>query len=89
MILPPSWIQGDAPNFGIVQGIFVGSAVVYTIILALVDPENHGGHFESGKMAFQAGASKEDVNSILEEVDGVQGDEKWGEGNEQKGRLGY
>ena len=37
---------------------------VYIIVLALIGPENHGSHFEKGKTAFQAGASKEDVNSI-------------------------
>jgi len=35
----------------------------FVIVLALVGPENHGRHFERAKMAFQAGASKEDVDS--------------------------
>ena len=38
----------------------------YIIILALIGPENHGSHFENSKPAFEAGASKEDVNSTKE-----------------------
>ena len=48
----------DVPNYAITQAIFVGSAVAYTIFLALIGPENHGSHFERSKLTFQAGASK-------------------------------
>jgi len=44
----------------------------YIIVLALIGPENHGSHFERGKTAFQAGASKEGIDSIPEEVEGIQ-----------------
>ena len=50
--------------------------------MTLIGPENHGSHFERGKTAFQAGASKEDVNSFTEETEanrsstGSRGDEK-------------
>jgi len=54
----------DAPNYALIQGIFIGCVSVYVIFLALIGPENHGSHFEKGKTAFQAGASKEGVNSI-------------------------
>ena len=66
--------------------------VAYTVALTLIGPENHGSHFEKGKLAFQAGASKEDVNSIPEEDGGAQGVEMssvWGEGSEEKGRLAH
>ena len=61
--------------------------MVYILILALIGPENHGSHFERGKTAFQAGASKEDVNSISAGVDGGQGIEQlsvWSEGSKEK-----
>ena len=56
----------DVPNYALVQGIFIGVIVAYLVVLALIGPENHGSHFERGKTAFQAGASKEDVNSVPE-----------------------
>ena len=51
----------NVPNYGFVQGIFVGCVAACVIILALLGPENHGSHFERGKTAFQVGASKEDI----------------------------
>jgi len=86
---PPTEIIQEAPDFGILQAIFVGSAVAYLIPLALIGPENHGSRFERSKMAFQVGASRDEVDSIPEEVDGVQGFEMssvWGEGFGEKGR---
>jgi len=59
-----------------VQGIFIGCVAAYVIVLALIGPENHGSHFERGKTAFQIGASKEDINSISEENEQVQGMER-------------
>ena len=59
------------PNYAVIQGIFIGSVAVYVIVLALIGPENHGSHFERGKAAFQAGASKEYVDSIPGETEGV------------------
>ena len=59
----------NVPNYALIQGIFIGSVAAYTIVLALIGPENHGSHFERGRTAFQTGASKEDVNSIPEEVE--------------------
>ena len=59
------------PDYALIQGIFIGCVSAYVIVLALVGPENHGSHFEKGKTAFQAGASKEDVSSIPEEHEGV------------------
>ena len=53
----------NVPNYALIQGIFIGCVSAYLIVLALVGPENHGSHFERGKTAFQAGASREDVNS--------------------------
>ena len=76
----------DVPKYAITLAIFVRSAVAYTIVLALIGPENHGSHFERSKLTFQAGASKEDVISISEEVEEVQGIERsnvWSEGNEE------
>jgi SHS family lactate transporter-like MFS transporter len=54
------------PNYALIQGVFIGCVSVYVIILALIGPENHGSHFENSKTAFEAGASKEDVNSTHE-----------------------
>ena len=59
----------NVPNYALIQGIFIGSVAAYTIVLALIGPENHGSHFERGRTAFQAGASKEDLNSIPEEIE--------------------
>lgn len=59
----------NVPNYALIQGVFIGSVAVYVIVLALIGPENHGSHFERGKTAFQAGASKEDVSSIPAETD--------------------
>ncbi|KAF9646665.1 MFS general substrate transporter [Thelephora ganbajun] len=56
----------DVPNYALIQGIFIGCVSVYVIVLALIGPEKHGSHFERGKTAFQAGASKEDVDSAGE-----------------------
>jgi SHS family lactate transporter-like MFS transporter len=66
----------NVPNYALIQGIFIGCVAAYIIILALIGPENHGSHFERGKTAFQAGASKEDVGSTSEEVEKVQEVEK-------------
>lgn len=60
------------PNYALVQGIFIGVVAAYLIVLTLVGPENHGRHFEKGKTAFQAGASKDDVNSISGDADGTE-----------------
>ena len=60
------------PNYALIQGIFIGCMAAYVVVLALIGPENHGSHFERGKTAFQAGASREDVNSISEETEQVQ-----------------
>ena len=57
------------PNYALIQGIFIGTVAAYVIVLTLIGPENHGSHFERGKTAFQAGASKEDVNFIPEETE--------------------
>jgi SHS family lactate transporter-like MFS transporter len=54
----------DVPDYAFIQGIFIGVVSAYIIVLALIGPENHGSHFEKGKTAFQAGASKEDVVSV-------------------------
>ena len=75
----------DVPNYAFVQGIFIGCVAVYVIALALVGPENHGSHFERSKMAFQAGASKEDVGSIPDGNDGVERSSTDNEGGEEKG----
>ena len=75
----------DVPNYAFVQGIFIGCVAAYVIVLALIGPENHGSHFERSKMAFQAGASKEDVGSIPDGNDGVDGSSGGDEGGEEKG----
>jgi len=54
----------DVPNYALIQGIFIGAVAAYLLFFTLIGPENHGSHFERGKTAFQAGASKEDVNSV-------------------------
>ena len=59
----------DVPNYAQVQGIFIGVVAAYLIVMTLIGPENHGSHFERGKTAFQAGASKEDVNSTPDETE--------------------
>ena len=64
------------PNYALIQAIFIGSVSAYVIVLALIGPEKHGSHFEKGKTAFQAGASKEDVNLTPVEIEGVQGFER-------------
>ena len=46
---------------------FSSDVLPHTLSSSLIGPENHGSHFERGKTAFQAGASKEDVNSVLDE----------------------
>ena len=61
----------DVPNYALIQAIFIGSVSAYIIVLALIGPERHGSHFEKGKTAFQAGASKEDVNHPPPEVEGI------------------
>ena len=72
----------DMPNYALIQGIFIGCVAAYVIVLTLVGPENHGSHFERGKTAFQAGASKEDIDSIPEEFKKVQEVEILGVGSE-------
>ena len=62
----------DVPNYALIQAIFIGSVSAYIIVLALIGPERHGSHFEKGKTAFQAGASKEDVNPAPQEAEGIQ-----------------
>lgn len=59
------------PNYALIQGIFIGTVAAYVIVLTLIGPENHGSHFERGRTAFQAGASKDDVNVIPEETEEV------------------
>ena len=59
------------PDYALIQGIFIGCVSAYVIVLALIGPENHGSHFEKGKTAFQAGASREDVRSIPGDHDEV------------------
>jgi len=66
----------DVPNYALVQGVLIGTAAAYVVVLALVGPENHGSHFERGKTAFQIGASKEDLSSIPPEIEEVRGVEK-------------
>ena len=61
----------DVPDYALIQGIFIGCVAAYVIVLALIGPENHGSHFEKGKTAFQAGASKEDISSTPREHEGV------------------
>jgi SHS family lactate transporter-like MFS transporter len=56
------------PDYAFVQGIFIGVIAAYVIVLTLLGPENHGSHFERSKTAFQAGASKEGVNSAPEDL---------------------
>jgi len=80
----------DVPNYALVQGIFIGCVAAYVIVLTLIGPENHGSHFERGKTAFQAGASKEDVGFIPTEIG--EAEDVWREsiGNEsvkEKGEI--
>jgi len=82
----------DVPNYALIQGVFIGCVAAYIIVLALIGPENHGSHFERGKTAFQAGASKEDVDSILEEIKKVREVEildVGSEGSKEKGDTQY
>ena len=61
----------------------------FVIVLALVGPENHGRHFERAKMAFQAGPSKEDVDSIPEKTEQVR-EVEWfgvGSGGRERGEI--
>lgn len=75
------------PNYALIQGIFIGCVATYILVLALIGPERHGSHFERGKMAFQAGASKEDISSISG-VEGVRDIEKSSMGSEkEKGAI--
>jgi len=80
----------NVPNYALVQGIFIGIVAFYVVVLTLIGPEKHGSHFERGKTAFQAGASKEDVNSSFEETEESRNAERSsmgsGGGNE-KGEL--
>ena len=77
------------PNYALIQGVFIGTVAAYVIVLAFIGPENHGSHFERGKTAFQAGASKEDVSSTPAETDGVRDTEKssTGSGGKEKGDV--
>lgn len=74
----------NVPNYALIQGIFIGSVAAYVIVLSLIGPENHGSHFERGKTAFQAGASKEDVSSIPVETEGVRDVEKSSTGSGER-----
>jgi SHS family lactate transporter-like MFS transporter len=80
----------DVPNYALVQGIFIGVVAAYVIILTLIGPENHGSHFERAKTAFEPGASKEDVNSILPGNEGVRDVERSssvGSGDKEKAEI--
>ena len=68
------------PDYAFIQAIFIGAVAAYLIVLALIGPENHGSHFEKGKTAFQAGASKEDVAQL--ETEGVHDIERSSAGSE-------
>ncbi|KZV96668.1 MFS general substrate transporter [Exidia glandulosa HHB12029] len=59
----------DVPDYATVQGIFIGTVLVYTIILAIVGPEKHSSHFERDKLAFQEGAAREDTAAGSETTD--------------------
>jgi len=49
----------STPNYGFVQGIFVGVAALFTLILTLLGPENHGARFERNKLAFEEGCGED------------------------------
>lgn len=70
------------PNYALIQAIFIGVVSAYIIVLALIGPEKHGSHFEKGKTAFQAGASKEDVGPVPMELEEVQDVERSSVGSE-------
>ena len=72
----------NVPNYGLVQGIFVGSVAVYVIVLTLIGPENHGSNFEMGETALQAAPSEENINPIPGETEGVRDVEKSSVGSE-------
>ena len=80
----------DVPDYAFVQGVFIGCVAAYVIVLTLIGPENHGSHFERGKTAFQACASKEDVGFIpteIGEVEDVARESLGSEGEKEKGVI--
>jgi len=52
------------PNYGFVQGILVGVAAAFELILVLLGPENHGSHFEKHKAAFQRDGEDNDIHDV-------------------------
>ncbi|EJD45664.1 MFS general substrate transporter [Auricularia subglabra TFB-10046 SS5] len=46
------------PDYGKVEGIFVGIAAAFTLVLTVLGPEQRGRHFENHRLAFEAAVVK-------------------------------
>ncbi|KAF9458789.1 MFS general substrate transporter [Collybia nuda] len=51
----------NIPDYAKVQGIVVGAAVAFVVIIIMIGPEKHALRFEKHKAAFEEGAGQEDV----------------------------
>jgi len=51
----------DTPDYGKVQGIFMGVICVFTLFMLFIGPENHSSHFEKHKLAFEKGGGLDDA----------------------------
>jgi SHS family lactate transporter-like MFS transporter len=51
----------NVPDYATVQGIFIGVITVFTLVLTIVGPENHGSRFEKHKVAFEEGGGLDDA----------------------------
>ena len=55
-----------------VQGILIGTVAIFTIIMVLLGSENHGAHFEQGKVAFEGGGGEMREGEGLDRADARQ-----------------
>jgi len=71
----------STPNYGFVQGIFIGVVALFTLILALFGPEKHGAHFERNKLAFEEGGGKDVIrdDEVLVKAESHDGNSSVGE----------
>ncbi|KAA1474701.1 carboxylic acid transporter, partial [Dentipellis sp. KUC8613] len=65
------------PDYGAVQGILMGSVVVFCVVMIIIGPENHGYHFEKDKTAFEEASCASIMGGEEETTDSLQ-DEKSG-----------
>jgi len=59
--LQPDGTVENVPDYGTVQGIFMGAVAAFVLIVTFLGPENHGSHFEKHKAAFEMGGGEDDA----------------------------